>query len=203
MPDPINTTPKQPRRFAPDERRRMLLDVGLRMFGTGAYDDVSVEAICAEAGVGRPLLQHYFGSKRRFFVAVVQYGIDAIEEATDRQAPGRTVADLGRSMAVFFAFMRTHPFGGLLNHSGTAIPEVLTLVDDFRNRTVDLVLEVLPAEQQTPQMAAAVHCWNGINEQLIVRLIADARLSTDWAAELSKRALFSLIGHASDLQETR
>lgn len=184
------------RRLSPDARRRAMLDAGLRVFGAKAYEAVTLDELCAAAGVSRPLLQHYFGSKKGFFIAVVRHGIAAIEDATGRDAAERTAKDLGANMRQFFEFMRGHPAGATLVRGAGGVPEVAELIDAFRSRTVALVLEVLPQDPASLETQAAVHCWNGVNEKLIAQLIDHPDLSVAWAAQFSQNALMSLLSLA-------
>ena len=78
-------------RLAVDERRAQLLELGLRLFGTRPYDEVSIDDIAADAGVSKGLLYHYFGSKRAFYVATVQHAAAVLLEAltsVDQDLPG-------------------------------------------------------------------------------------------------------------------
>src|SRR4051812_49773818 len=56
----------------PGERREELLAAGLRLFSDRPYDELGIDDIAAEAGVAKGLLYYYFGSKRGFYVAIVQ-----------------------------------------------------------------------------------------------------------------------------------
>ena len=58
-------------RLTPDERRRQLLGIGLRMFVDKPVQEVSIDAVAAEAGISRGLLFHYFPTKTAYHQAVV------------------------------------------------------------------------------------------------------------------------------------
>ncbi len=58
-------------RMSPEERRRQLVGIGLRTFVEHPVQDVSLDAVAAEAGVSRGLLFHYFPTKTDFHRAVV------------------------------------------------------------------------------------------------------------------------------------
>src|SRR5919199_2218344 len=76
------------RRLPVDERRAMLLELGLRLFGARGLDEVSVEDIAREAGVSAGLLYHYFGSKREFRHEVTAHALGRLTVVT---APDRTL----------------------------------------------------------------------------------------------------------------
>ena len=54
------------------DTRSELLAVTLRLFSSEGYDAVGVQRIVEAAGVTKPTLYHYFGSKRGLFEALVQ-----------------------------------------------------------------------------------------------------------------------------------
>ena len=66
-----------------DSRRAQLLELGLRLFGTRAYDEVSIDDIAQAANISKGLLYHYFGGKRAFYVAVVSDAARRLVAAID------------------------------------------------------------------------------------------------------------------------
>ncbi|GAB3567952.1 TetR/AcrR family transcriptional regulator [Amycolatopsis endophytica] len=60
------------RRLEPDERREQILACAARLFGERPYAEVSTSDIAAAAGVARGLINHYFGTKRQLYLAVLR-----------------------------------------------------------------------------------------------------------------------------------
>ena len=58
-------------RLSPEDRRRQLLDIGLRMLVDKPIQDLSLDAVASEAGISRGLLFHYFPTKTDYYDAVV------------------------------------------------------------------------------------------------------------------------------------
>lgn len=58
-------------RLSSRERRRQLLGIGLRMLVERPIQELSVDAVAAEAGISRGLLFHYFPSKADYHDAVI------------------------------------------------------------------------------------------------------------------------------------
>jgi AcrR family transcriptional regulator len=58
-------------RLSPDERRRQLLGIGLRMLVDKPIQDLSLDAVAHEAGISRSLLFHYFPTKTEYYDAVI------------------------------------------------------------------------------------------------------------------------------------
>lgn len=59
------------RRLSQDERRRQLLGIGLSMLVEKPIQDLSIDAVAAEAGISRGLLFHYFPTKTDYYDAVI------------------------------------------------------------------------------------------------------------------------------------
>jgi AcrR family transcriptional regulator len=51
-----------------DVRIQSILEASQRMFSSRPYDEVSIDAIAAEATMSKGLLYHYFGSKRELYL---------------------------------------------------------------------------------------------------------------------------------------
>ena len=81
------------RRLGVEERRRGLLDIGRRLFAERAYDELSMAEVARAAGISKPLLYHYFPSKRRFFEATLA---QAAEELAARTEPDPSLPPLER-----------------------------------------------------------------------------------------------------------
>ncbi|MDR3655954.1 MAG: TetR/AcrR family transcriptional regulator [Mycobacterium sp.] len=58
--------------MGPFQRREQILAVATQHFERFSYSDVSTQAIAHDAGVGRPLINHYFGTKRELYLEVVR-----------------------------------------------------------------------------------------------------------------------------------
>ncbi|WP_332643750.1 TetR/AcrR family transcriptional regulator [Aeromicrobium sp.] len=59
------------RRLSPEDRRRQLLGIGLSMLVEKPIQDLSIDAVAAEAGISRGLLFHYFPTKTDYYDAVI------------------------------------------------------------------------------------------------------------------------------------
>jgi AcrR family transcriptional regulator len=57
--------------MAGPDRREEILQRALELFAARGYDAIGVQEICTAAGVTKPTLYHYFGSKRGLLEALV------------------------------------------------------------------------------------------------------------------------------------
>ncbi len=67
----LNNVERTRTRLSQDERRRQLLGIGLRMLVEKPIQDLSLDAVAAEAAISRGLLFHYFPTKTDYYDAVV------------------------------------------------------------------------------------------------------------------------------------
>lgn len=101
------------------DNRQYLLDVALELFATQGYHSVGVQEIVSRAGVSKPTLYHYFGSKDGLLAAILESHFPALLEAL--QTGSRFEGDLVKALTGLFkswfeqAQQRPH-FMGLLLH---------------------------------------------------------------------------------------
>jgi AcrR family transcriptional regulator len=83
-------------RLEPDARRGEILEAARRVFVRGDYPTASMGEIAEEAGVTRGLLNHYFGTKRDLYLAVVAdaaAALPAMVDTTLRDLPVEEMVD--------------------------------------------------------------------------------------------------------------
>ncbi|MDQ5807575.1 MAG: TetR/AcrR family transcriptional regulator [Actinomycetota bacterium] len=148
------------RRLKVDERRRQLLERATALFATHGYDELSMAKLAREAGISKPLLYHYFPSKRDLFEAVLS---QAAEEhlrriATDDALP--PVAQLTAAVDAYLTWIEENrgAYEKLLRSAG--IPEVRELIDRVRGETATRILAgIVPEGPPPPKVRAAVRAW--------------------------------------------
>jgi AcrR family transcriptional regulator len=93
------------------DNRDLLLDCALKLFASRGYDAVGVQEIVEAAGVTKPTLYHYFGSKRGLLEALLgQYFGRLNEQIRAGAAYGHNLpATLKRLTGAIFAFARANP----------------------------------------------------------------------------------------------
>lgn len=63
-----------------EETRKILMDVGARLFGTTGFHGVSMRNLVSEAGVNLSTVNYHFGSKAGLYRAIIKTIIDAQSE---------------------------------------------------------------------------------------------------------------------------
>jgi AcrR family transcriptional regulator len=104
------------------ERTRQMLAVAGRAFAARGFHAVSMDEIAEQAGISKPMLYHYFGSKEGLYVAYVrQTGgtlLGGMREATD---PGASPADrLWAGTMAFLGYVDEHRPGWALLYQEAA-----------------------------------------------------------------------------------
>ncbi|QKE85925.1 TetR/AcrR family transcriptional regulator [Arthrobacter sp. NEB 688] len=141
--------------MTPDERRRQLVGIGLRMFVERPVGDLSVDEVAAAAGVSRGLLFHYFPTKSDYHRAVVDAAGRRVRrnvapdegvtgEAAVRQVVGRFLDQVERRRAWYVALVRGR------TELSRAAPDdpmetVTAFVADLARRELDLPAAAGPA----------------------------------------------------------
>ncbi|MBD0321471.1 MAG: TetR/AcrR family transcriptional regulator [Gemmatimonadetes bacterium] len=93
------------------DNRTTLLECALELFADRGYDAVGVQEICTAAGVSKPTLYHYFGSKRGVLDALVaERWAPFVAELADAAAyDGDLPRTLERVVALSFDFAAREP----------------------------------------------------------------------------------------------
>ena len=92
------------------ENRSHLLACALDLFSQRGYDAVSVQEIVEAAGVTKPTLYHYFGSKRGLLAALVElYQSPFNAQVAAEPYRGDLPGSLEKLARLFFDFARQNP----------------------------------------------------------------------------------------------
>jgi AcrR family transcriptional regulator len=139
------------RRLSSDERRRQLLDRAVELFAEHGYDELSMAAFARAAGISKPLLYHYFPSKRRLFEA-------ALAQAADEHLAGIAAAtDVETGLDAFLSWIEANPRAYVKLMRSAGIPEVRELIDRVREQTAQRILTGLG--ETSPLARAAIRGW--------------------------------------------
>ncbi len=181
-------------RMSPEDRRRQLLGIGLQMLVEKPIQDLSLDAVAAEAGISRGLLFHYFPTKTDYYDAVlgaasrrVQRNLapdpDASPELALQQLVERFYAQIERRRAFYLALV----FGsGALSFGGEG-------VDSHR---LTIARRVLTATGLPESALPAAHGWTAYVEDRALRWTgapASARRSLADEVDHACRALHALV----------
>jgi AcrR family transcriptional regulator len=157
-------------RLQVDERRRQLIDAGSALFAQHAFEDISMRQIAEAAGVSKPLLYHYFPSKIDLFKAAVAEKAEELQRLIEPSREGSPFEQLAESLDGYLAWIEENAqTWSKLMQSAATLPEARQLVEDFRQRTMDLVLAELTKQRKArPALRTAINGWLGYMDAAIL-----------------------------------
>jgi len=62
----------------PEEKKKKIIDACIEEFANNGYEKASTNLIVKSAGISKGLLFHYFGSKKKVFLYILDYTINYI-----------------------------------------------------------------------------------------------------------------------------
>jgi AcrR family transcriptional regulator len=155
LPDPAYT------RMQVDQRRRLLLERGAELFARHSFSELSMAQIAREAGISKPLLYHYFPSKRAFFLATLEAAAEEVRRRTEPDPALPPAEALAGSLDAFLAWIEENELAyRKLMESAASVPEVGALIAEVRDRTSARILEGLGVPSDPPpRLRAAARGW--------------------------------------------
>ena len=184
-----------PRRLSTDERRAHLLEVGLDLFSTRSYDELSVGDIADAAGLSKGLLYHYFAGKREFYVAVVT---ESSQRLVDGTAPDDSLPADQRLLSAldrYLDYVESNAVGyaALMQGGLGADAEVAAVLEVSRWRFAERVLAQLPAGSETPALRLVLRGWVAYAETVAVQWVAHPTIDRDAVRDLLASGLAGLL----------
>jgi AcrR family transcriptional regulator len=183
-------------RLSVDDRRQQLLELGMRAFTDGPYDEVSTDEIAAQAGISRGLIFHYFPTKHDFYVAVLRVAADQLVRDTTLRAEGAPAERLVAGLQAYFRFVDEHgaAYATLLRAGVGADAVVQELVEATRRRFIGtihghLAPQVAASPADAIRLRAGLRGWIGLVEALALDWIEHRDLGREDLVALAARGL--------------
>ncbi len=197
------TAEPTPARMPPEARREQILQSAIRLFEERPHTSVSTAEIAAAAGVARPLIHHYFGTRRDLYIEVLRrlYFIAPIEpeELTGGSLEERAGHLLDRWLAgvawrpnIWLTFTAAGGPG-----ADPAVAAVLREADELiAQRLIDALelADSAPAERLLPLVVA----WGGLAKGAIHQWLAERTLTKDDVRSVLVATLLTVLNVASD-----
>lgn len=164
------TTESMPkwRRLEPDERKEQIFTCAAELFGERPYTDVSTSDIATRAGVARGLINHYFGTKRELYLAVVKRALTVPHVAVARLPEGSLQERTNAAVDWFLEMVSKQEKLWLAAIAPEGIGrdvEVERIVDEADRTAADRVLEAMgfsPDDARWEQLNAAIRAYGGM-----------------------------------------
>ncbi|WP_020423388.1 TetR/AcrR family transcriptional regulator [Amycolatopsis sp. ATCC 39116] len=194
-------TDSQPRwrRLEPDARREQIFTCAARLFGERPYADVSTSDIAAAAGVARGLINHYFGTKRELYLAVLRRTMTIPTTALDIVTDG-PLEEKARVAVDWFLTLVTKQGKTWLAATAPeglgSDPEVEAILVEAERRSAARVLEALGVKVDAAHAEvcnALIRAYGGMVKAAGREWLLRGELDRDQVHTLLSRSLVTLI----------
>ncbi len=186
------------------EREQLILDIAGQVFAQDGYHSAAMDEIARLAGISKPMLYAYFGSKEGLYVAYIERTGQELLERLQRDAAEPDPERRLRARAgEFFRFVEEHQHGWrvLFNEASSSRP-VAEEVAQLRDRiaaTVSRQVRDARGSDLDPVTADAVgHSIVGAGESLANWWLAHPEVSSArmaaWYAAVIQGAVAALAG---------
>ncbi|MGI8329223.1 TetR/AcrR family transcriptional regulator [Actinomadura scrupuli] len=187
-------------RLGHDERRAQILAAARRLLKHRPYQAVSNTQIAIAAKVSRGLVNHYFGTRRELYLALVEDLLAAPVVRAPRYVAGASLRDrVAAGVSGWMELLSREP-GVMQAATGLGGPgrdkELDAIVDAARSRAVDAVAEMvgLAALAETrPEVRALLRAYSGLVEAVGREWLDGGRLSAEQTRVLLEEALLALV----------
>ncbi|MBF6415782.1 TetR/AcrR family transcriptional regulator [Nocardia cyriacigeorgica] len=195
------------RRLAPEQRRRLLVDAGARLFAERPYDAVLMEDVASAAGVSRALLYRHFPTKRELFAAVYEQASADLLVATELD-PARPFAEqLAAGLDAHFDYFEANAHSVIAANRVLATdPTIQAIISGELGELRRRMLDVLGVDGQLREATSAVlMSWLTYVRVLTIDWLDNGSLTREQMRQVSVGALLGALepllgkaGHAPD-----
>jgi AcrR family transcriptional regulator len=188
-----------------DERRARLLQLGIQLFSTRSYQDISIDDVAAAAGISKGLLYHYFHGKREFYVETIREASLQLRQLTEPDPALPPAARLRAAVDAHLNYVQEHgAVYAAIHSSGVAIaPEVSDILEEHREVVMQYFLQNLEVSQPPPVLRAALRAWIVMVEGASLDWVAHPELKRDDLRELLVAGYVAMLGKAVELGQKK
>jgi AcrR family transcriptional regulator len=167
------------RRLPRAVREQQMLDAAVRVFSKRGYHAASVDEIAETAGISKPMVYAYLGTKEELFVACLHREGVRLIEAIAAEVRVDLAADeqFWRGLRAFFAFVDTHRDGWtVLYRQARAQEPFADVIGQLRARMVEIVTSSLARVSAS----AGLHAHPDDVSTMAHALVGAAEALADW-----------------------
>lgn len=189
-------------RLDPGVRREQILEAAREVFVADDYANASMEAVAARADVTTGLVNHYFGTKRDLYLAVVADLAADLPEMVETDVPelpleelvalnmGRFLDQFERNFEILSMLLKTE--GGL----GRDL-EVAAIMAEAREGIVRRMARNHAGDDPSPELLLALRVFLGAAEAAAAEWLRNGRATREEIERLLTRTLLAMIGDLS------
>ena len=169
-------------RLARADRERLMLRAAGDSFSTHGFHRSSMDDIARAAGVTKPMLYRYFGSKEGLYAAYLRMTghelIDRIRAPETRDQPPQ--ARLRAGLRAFLTYVKEHRAGWIVLHGESTAPtdaHIAREIAELRARIISMLTTLLRDE-------ALAHAFTGAAESLATWWLNQPQTTIDDATNI-------------------
>ena len=189
------------------DRESQILDVASEHFGTHGFASTSVATIAEHAGISKPLIYNYFGSKEGLYEACLDRGGALLADEMERVARGGAVG-IERGMQTLGALFdllegRRHLWRLFFDTTAPSTGPIRDSISLYTGRIGRLAdegvgeLMALAGNEDALDVSAMTSVWLGIVDSLVNWWIDHPGDTADQMMQRCLRLLGALFGDAS------
>jgi AcrR family transcriptional regulator len=153
-------------------REQLILRVAGQVFAEGGYERASMDRIAALAGVSKPMLYAYFGSKEGLYLAYIERtGGELVQRLVNADRKDATDPHPPRLRAVineFLAFVEEHSDGWTVLFRELNVRRPLAeQVSQLRSEVVDEVRRMLESDEEPSWTGLRAPASEGVAEAIV------------------------------------
>jgi AcrR family transcriptional regulator len=163
------------------EREEEMLEAAGQAFARRGFHDASMDAIAAAAGISKPMLYNYFGSKQGLYAAYIERSgralLQSMREADSRGAPA--AQRLRAGILAFLTYAEEHSAGWTILHRETLAQggRLAEELSELRERVTQMLTRLFDDE-------AFAHAFAGAGESLASWWLAHPEQSKERVANI-------------------
>jgi AcrR family transcriptional regulator len=188
-------------RLQVDERRDKLIELGIQLFSTRSYEDISIDDVAAAAGISKGLLYHYFRSKQEFYVETIRAASLQLRRLTQ---PDRKLAPVERLRAAIDAHLsyvheHSRAYTTIYRNGVAVAAEVGEILEEHREAVMHFFLQNLGIKKPPSVLRAALRGWILMVEAASLDWISHPELQREDLRELFVASYAALLAKALEL----
>jgi len=185
-------------RLAPGVRREQILAAARDVFVAEDFANASMEAVARRAGVTTGLVNHYFGTKRDLYLAVVEDLAAELPEMIDTELPDLPIEELvARNMKRFLDAFEEHQdtLSMMLGAQGGLgrDPEVAAIMAEARDGIVMRMAYNHAGDDPSPELLLALRVFQGAADAAATEWLSRGRASRADVEKLLTRTLLAML----------
>jgi AcrR family transcriptional regulator len=184
------------KRLPPAQRRAQVLEAARTVFARDGFAGGSAAAVAREAGVTRSLVHHYFASRRKLFLAVLEELAERLPAAIRTDLVGLPLDEVVRTNAASLldAVERDRDAWVALLATAGADPDVEQILDRARDRAIDkMLVNQRAALGDVPELRLVLRVYLGAAEAALAEWTVHQRATRAQAEMIVRETLLAMV----------